>query len=211
MNMQFLNTSHNFPHNIKNIQNQLTLPNMFQNRRRIQALVPVTVTVTVPVHLPVPLEEPEIKRMVWGPAVWYLFHTLAEKIKNELFSSIRIELLNNIYSISVNLPCPMCATHAKEYLDKINFNHIQTKTELKNMLFHFHNDVNKRKNIPVFPREELDEKYSKAVTMNIINNFMHHFQDKYRSPKLIANDLQRRRIVGILKDWFRRNISNFNM
>lgn len=200
--MQFLNASQNFPHNLKNIQNQLNTPNMFQNRRRIQ----------IPVQIPLPLpDEPEKKRMIWGPAVWYLFHTLSEKIKDEFFSSLRIELLNNIYSISVNLPCPICATHAKEYLDKINFNHIQTKTELKNMLFHFHNDVNKRKNIPIFPREELDEKYSKAVTMNIINNFMHHFQDKYRSPKLIANDLQRTRIVGILKDWFRRNFSSFNI
>ena len=205
MNMQFLNASHNVPSSITKTTNTQSsnFQNMLQIRRKIQI---------VPEKKPEPpVEETEKKRMIWGPAVWFLFHTLAEKVREEIFSSIRVELLNNIYSISVNLPCPICATHAKEYLDKINFNRIQTKEDLKNMLFQFHNDVNKRKNIPLFPRDELDEKYSKAVTVNIIHNFMHHFQDKYRSQKLIANDLLRRRVVNILKDWFSRNISNFNL
>jgi hypothetical protein len=134
---------------------------------------------------------------------------LAEKVKEESFTSIRIELLNNVYSICVNLPCPMCSTHAKEYMDKVNFNTIRTKEDLKNMLFQFHNTVNFRKNIPLFPKEQLDEKYSKAVTINIIHNFMHHFSDKYRSPKLIANDLMRSRIVINLKNWFSTNIQHF--
>jgi hypothetical protein len=205
MNMQFLNASYNVPSSIvKNTNNQQSnIQSMFQIRRRIQPLSEK--------KSDQPVEEIEKKRMIWGPAVWFLFHTLAEKVREEVFSTIRIELLNNIYSISVNLPCPMCATHAKEYLDKVNFNRIQTKEDLKNMLFQFHNEVNKRKNITLFPREELDEKYSKAVTVNIIHNFMHHFQDKYRSPKLIANDLLRRRIVNVLKEWFSRNISNFNL
>jgi hypothetical protein len=136
---------------------------------------------------------------------------LAEKVKEEMFSSLRTELLNNIYSICVNLPCPMCAGHAKEYLDKTNFNTIQTKNDFKLMLFHFHNEVNKRKNYTLFTIEELNEKYSNANTVNIIHNFMNHFQDKYRSPKLIAYDLQRKRISIVLKDWFSRNIHHFNL
>jgi hypothetical protein len=77
------------------------------------------------------------------------------------------------------------------------------------LLFHFHNDVNKRKNFPQFSRDELDEKYSKANTVNIIHNFMYHFQDRIRSPKLIANDLQRQRIALLLKEWFTNNINHF--
>jgi len=195
MNMQFLNASQNVPNGRSNMENKVITPNVFQMRR------------SIPVQsIEIKPQEVEIKRMIWGPAIWFLFHTLAEKIRDELFSSIKVELLNNIYAISVNLPCPMCATHAKEYLDKINFNRIQSKDDLKNMLFQFHNDVNKRINLPIFSREELDEKYSKANTINII-----HFQDKYRSPKLIASDLQRKRISILLKDWFYRNISNFNL
>ena len=79
--------------------------------------------------------------------------------KEESFHYIRVELLNNIYSICVNLPCPVCSAHAKEYMEKINFNTIRTKEDLKNMLFQFHNNVNLRKNVYLFPREQLDEKY----------------------------------------------------
>lgn len=151
------------------------------------------------------------KKILWGPAIWFLLHTLAEKVKPELFSSIRVELLNNIYSICVNLPCPLCSNHAKEYLDKINFNTIQTKLDLKILLFNFHNDVNKRKNYALFSREELDEKYSRANTVNIIHNFIIFFQDKYRSPKLIADDLQRKYIAIRLREWFSHNIHSFIM
>ena len=200
--MQFLNSSQNVPYGRSNLISQSNVPNMFKMRQ----LIPQQKSVEE-----VKLETAvEVKRMLWGPAIWFLFHTLAEKIREEVFSSIKVELLNNIYSISINLPCPMCATHAKEYLDKINFNRIQTKSDLKNLFFEFHNHVNKEKNLPIFSREELDEKYSKANTVNIIHNFMYHFQDRYRSPKLIANDLQRSRIAIVLKDWFSRNISNFN-
>jgi len=206
MNMQFLNVSQNVPSSASKYENsQKVFVNFFQLQRRIQP-VPET-----PVQQPVKIEESEKKKMAWGQSIWFLFHTIAEKVKDEIFSSIRGEILNNIYAISTNLPCPMCSTHAKEYLDKINFNKIITKEDLKNMLFQFHNDVNKRKNFPLFLREELDEKYSKANTVNIIHNFILHFQDKYRSPKLIANDLQRQRITVILKEWFSRNISNFNL
>jgi hypothetical protein len=205
MNLQFLNTTKNYPYNTRNTQSQPNIPNIFQIRRRI--LQP-------PQQIQQPQivqqEEPEKKRMIWGPAIWFLFHTLAEKVKEESFTSIRIELLNNIYSICVNLPCPMCSTHAKEYMDKINFNTIRTKEDLKNMFFQFHNTVNFRKNVALFPKEQLDEKYSKAVTINIIHNFIHHFSDRYRSPKLIANDLMRTRIVIKLKDWFSKNIQHFD-
>jgi hypothetical protein len=203
MNMQFLNVS-----NVRNVNtktNNDSVQNIFQMRRFFpQQMKPITETKNEIIQ-----DEPEKKRMIWGPAIWFLFHTLAEKIKVESFSSIRSELLNNIYAISVNLPCPVCATHAKEYLDKINFNTIQTKEQLKMLLFHFHNDVNKRKNFPQFSRDELDEKYSKANTVNIIHNFMYHFQDRIRSPKLIANDLQRQRIALLLKEWFTNNINHF--
>lgn len=204
MNLQFLNTTQNYPYNTRNTQNQIILPSMFQMRRRIHHHPPQQIP--IPIVQP---EEPEKKRMIWGPAIWFLFHTLAEKVKEESFSSIRIELLNNIYSICVNLPCPMCSTHAKEFMDKINFNTIRTKEDLKHMLFQFHNNVNLRKNIALFPKEQLDEKYSKAVTINIIQNFIHHFSDRYRSPKLIANDLMRSRIVLILKEWFSKNLQHF--
>uniref|UniRef100_A0A6C0HAR6 thiol oxidase n=1 Tax=viral metagenome TaxID=1070528 RepID=A0A6C0HAR6_9ZZZZ len=153
--------------------------------------------------------EPTVKKMKWGEPTWLLFHTLACKVKEECFQKVRGDLLNHIYSICANLPCPMCANHAMEYMKNINFNAIRTKQDLIDMLYVFHNTVNKKKNYPQFPHSELDSKYSTAVTKNIIFNFLYHFQDKHKSVHMIANDMFRIRQVETLKEWFNKNYNCF--
>jgi hypothetical protein len=108
------------------------------------------------------------------------------------------------------LPCPDCANHAKTYLDGINFNTIQTKNDFKKLFHTFHNVVNQLKGYDFFPYERLDEKYSNAITTNIIQNFMIHFSDRNRSLKLLATDLHRQRLCESLKMWFNNNIMYFN-
>jgi len=150
------------------------------------------------------------KKVKWGEPTWFLLHTLSIKVKESEFTNIRADLLNRIYAICTNLPCPDCANHAKIYLDGINFNTIQTKESLKMLLYTFHNSVNKRKGYPFFPYDKLDEKYSLAITNNIIRNFMVHFSDRNRSLKLIAGDLHRSQLCVLLKNWFNENISCFD-
>ena len=41
---------------------------------------------------------------VWGPCTWFLFHTLAEKIKEEEFTDAKHKLLSFIANICNNLP-----------------------------------------------------------------------------------------------------------
>lgn len=147
--------------------------------------------------------------MTWGKPTWYFFHTLAEKVRPEEFSNVRQELLDIIYSICVNLPCPDCANHARTYLDKINFNTIQTRDDLKNMLFVFHNTVNQRKGYDIFTIEQLDELYGNANTANIINHFLTTYLKKNSSPRMIANELFRRRIVNKARDWLNSNSNIF--
>ena len=149
--------------------------------------------------------------MKWGEPTWYLFHTLAEKVKEEYFSSVRQELLNTIYVICKNLPCPLCANHATQYMNGINFNTIQTKKDLIDLLWNFHNEVNKKKNFPVFSYDQLSEKYSRANLINIIQVFMIHFKDKHASLRMIADDLYRQQISSKMQDWFRKNIQYFNL
>jgi hypothetical protein len=151
------------------------------------------------------------KPMKWGEPTWFLFHTLAEKVKDEYFDEIRKELLDVIYTICVNLPCPTCASHATKYMNGVNYSTIRTKQQLKDMLFSFHNSVNERKNYPLFDYAKLDEKYSMANTINIIQNFMIFFKDKHASIHMIANDLHRNRIANILKQWFNEKMHYFNM
>ena len=148
--------------------------------------------------------------MKWGEPTWFLLHCLAEKVKEDVFPYIRLELLNVIFTICANLPCPDCANHASEYLKSINYKMIQTKEQLKNVLFSFHNMINVKKNMPIFPREQLENKYRNMIFIPTIYAFMEHFQDKHKSIRMIANDFYRARIAEQLKIWFNTNIQNFD-
>lgn len=149
-------------------------------------------------------------KLKWGPSVWIFLHTIAEKIKPENFNGIKTVLIQFIYSICINLPCPECSIHAKKYLDTINLNAIQTKDDLKKMLFVFHNYVNARKGYAIFEYNELDTKYKTAITINVINHFMHNYTDKNGVVKLISENLFRNRIVQTFKEWFKKNYSLFD-
>ena len=154
---------------------------------------------------------PPPKKMKWGEPTWFFMHTMAQKIKPEHFQQIRQGLLSQINSICRNLPCPDCASHAAQYLDKSNFNRIQSKDELILFLYDFHNSVNVRKGISSFPKEELYDKYSKANTTNIINYFLFHFTDKSKSIRMISNDMYRIRITNLLKEWLNENLQYFEL
>ena len=150
------------------------------------------------------------KKMKWGEPTWFFLHTMAQKIKPEYFETIRQGFLTQISSICRNLPCPDCANHAAHYLDNSNFNRIKTKDDLIVFLYEFHNTVNSKKGYPLFSKSELNEKYSKANTMNIINYFIYHFTDKSKSIRMISNDMFRMRIIQLLKEWLNENLQFFD-
>lgn len=154
-------------------------------------------------------QEPQKKKMKWGQPVWFFFHTMAEKVKPESFAIIRMELLQLVTSICKNLPCPTCSQHAVTYLANTNINTIQTKDQLIDFFYTFHNDVNKRKGLAQFPRELLQEKYSKANTLNIINHFLVNLLDKSYSIRMIADDFHRKRLVEDIKKWLNNNLQHF--
>ena len=62
----------------------------------------------------------------------------------------------------------------------------------------------------MFSYEEVIPKYSLAITNNIIINFMNHYSDRNHNIKLIAGDMIRFQLAGILKNWFNANIHVFN-
>ena len=55
----------------------------------------------------------------WGPPVWTLLHTLAEKINPDKFAEIGPQLFVIIKRICGALPCPDCAQHASQFLARI--------------------------------------------------------------------------------------------
>lgn len=148
-------------------------------------------------------------KMKWGPPTWLYLHTMAEKVKDTSFQQIRKDLIRIIYTICTNLPCPMCSNHAKEYFSKINVESIQTKNNLKQFLFVFHNSVNTRKSLNLFSYSDLDPTYSKGNYIAITNNFMKFYQEKTRNNHLISDEMHRQRIIQIVKQWIIDNVEHF--
>ncbi len=152
---------------------------------------------------------PPKKKMKWGEPTWIFLHTIAQKIKDDRFKAMRDQLLQKINIICRNLPCPDCSAHASKYLDAINFKTIVTKQDLITFLWTFHNEVNKRKGIPVADRSVLD-KYSTTNTANVINYFLIMYSDKSPSIKMIANDFHRKRLIKELQNWLIENLASFD-
>jgi hypothetical protein len=211
MNMQFSNVYKD--NRMKQVNYNISVNNLSFYKKKVYNVLPETVILSQQITNPnLPIEESALmnSRSRWGPAVWFLFHTLAHKIKDNEFINVKMELLESIKAICRNLPCPTCAQHATEYLQRLNYNSIRNKEDLKRFFFIFHNDVNFRKQLPMFSIDELESKYSSANTMNIIRNFIQIFQYKNKSFHMIANDMQRQRQGDLLKIWFNNNIHRFD-
>ena len=131
----------------------------------------------------------------WGPPTWIFFHTLAEKINEEKYSIIFPQVVAILKQICKNLPCPDCSNHATQFLEKVNFANIKTKSDFKNIMYIFHNMVNRRKRRPPFD-------------ITAYNNFIAEFHTS-GNLKLLADSFQRKIIVNELKKWMTLNIRFF--
>lgn len=196
------------------------------NQQQIRVQQPTNIFM-LPMRLtePKPVEEPEpVKtirrpstlpnlseppRMAWGKPTWYFLHCLTYKIKPEHFDAMKDEILGTIYSICSGLPCPYCAEHAKEYLSRINFKAIQTKDEMIDLMYMFHNSVNKRKGYKLLSRNDLDQVYLPMNIVHVFNEFMRHF-DKKNSSKLVHDTLFRTRQAQTIKIWFQSKLNCFD-
>jgi hypothetical protein len=156
-------------------------------------------------------EVPKPKLMKWGEPTWYLFHTIAEKIKPEFYTQYRSEIMNIIRIVCNTLPCPICANHATQYMQNINDSQLSTKEDLQRMLWAFHNSVNERKGQPFFPNDkgQLRNKYSRANTRAIIQNFIVVHKDKQSGFRMTTGDFYRNKNINMIKSWFIRYISIF--
>ena len=116
-----------------------------------------------------------------GTFTWILLHWISQQIKEKYFASERSKLIKIIEDICANLPCPTCREHALSYLKKVPLAHIQTKNDLVNYVYHFHNSVNVRGKKEYQPFTIM-EKYKKSeffVTYGLEYRFVY------------GNDIQR--------------------
>jgi hypothetical protein len=154
-----------------------------------------------------------VSKSVWGPCVWYLFHTLAYKAVPENFAEIKAELIQYIQRICANLPCPECTQHATEYMKQHSraLSLITTKEQLQQFLVDFHNVVNVRKQKPRFTYEQADAKYKLAKTSDVVQYFFKIYGERSNGGnlKLFVNGFQKQLLLSDFSAWMVRNYGKF--
>ena len=152
-----------------------------------------------------------MKKKDWGNAVWYLFHTLAEKLKPEFATPAELRILvDHITSICDNLPCPFCQTHAMGYLRTVNKNTIsESKEKLIDFLWNFHNNVNRRIKAKSFTKEEL-EKYKTANTGAIVSHFIKVMSATSNNEKTMLHGFHRSLFLKKFREYIQVNHQKFD-
>ena len=140
----------------------------------------------------------------WGNATWYLFHTLAEKIKTEYTDSAS-EIYNLIVQICKSLPCPDCQEHATKMLKNVNSTNIKTRENLIKFIWEFHNKVNARLNKSLFTEDERDALYKKAITVNVVNNFVTTMNKRMGNERGMLNAYYRSKSTNLFVDYIKSN------
>ena len=149
-----------------------------------------------------------MKKKTWGNAVWFLFHTLAYKLKPEYSSEVSV-IVSYIVNICNNLPCPDCSEHAIKLLSTVNTKSINTRDSLIHFLFTFHNMVNKKINIPDFSKDSLNI-YSRANTKNIVSHFINTMNLNMNNNKLMMDTFRRQNSLSNFVNYIRSNGYKYN-
>ena len=151
-------------------------------------------------------------KSVWGPCVWYLFHTMSYHIKDTNaieFEKTKTEFVKFAFRIATNLPCPECSQHATQYVSRINPASIKTKEQLKDVFIDFQNAVNRRKGKPVFTREEAYAKYKTANVRLVIEYFFQIYGKKTVNVKLMVNNFHKDILLSEFRAWVTQNTGMF--
>lgn len=133
-----------------------------------------------------------MEKHLWGPAIWYFLHGIAEKIKEDKFLEQKNNLMNILSIICENLPCPECSEHAINNIRKININNINSKDIYKDLILELHNRVNIRINKPSFARQQLDEKYKNINLNAALYNFNIAYNTNVYNEKLLQNSFKKK-------------------
>ena len=150
-----------------------------------------------------------MKKKDWGNAVWLLFHTLAEKIKEEHVDELPI-LVSHIANICNNLPCPDCQQHASKTMTQVNKPSITaSKDALIDFLWKFHNDVNKRSKAKFYPKESLD-KYKTANTHNVVRHFILIMSATSNNEKTMLHSFHRNLYMKQFSEYVNKNIYKYD-
>jgi len=149
-----------------------------------------------------------MKNISWGNPTWVFLHTIAAKIHKEHFSKNKELLIDIVKSICYNLPCPECSKHAIEFLNTVHFQNITKKEDLIEILYVFHNQVNKNLRKAEFREEKLEVYNSKDITETLII-FLKSYN--MRLPSALMNlSFRRNEVSKKVKEYFSKNKELFS-
>mgnify|MGYP001162804812 FL=1 len=149
----------------------------------------------------------------WGTPTWIFLHTFAEKINESFFINNRIKVMKMVKMICSILPCPVCRRDANEFMKKVNLSNLKNKSDLKMMLFYFHNTVNVKLGKPNFLLSQYN--YKDNSLEESFKKFQETFSKKYDSgvtKNVTERMMEKSRIsfVEALKKWLDMNKHFFN-
>lgn len=142
----------------------------------------------------------------WGPYVWIFIHTFCERIHNDFFIKNKNTVINLLFGICKNLPCPSCTQHASSYLRNVITKRITNKDDLKRFFFDFHNDVNKRLHKDIYTDYDI---YKNLHFRNIFLNFKYAYTNNYFLRNQLHVSHKRRLHVRSIEKFIRINIKQF--
>jgi hypothetical protein len=145
----------------------------------------------------------------WGPPTWIFMHTLVAKIKEDQFPLIGKQVISHLIQICLFLPCPECSVHAKQFWANVNTANIKTKQDLINLIYVFHNSVNKRRSVRPFRYVDL-QYYNTLKLIDTFNAFARNF-NTHGNMNLITESFHRSRLLQSLRIWLMSNLSRFEL
>ncbi len=145
-----------------------------------------------------------MSKNVWGPATWFLLHSIVIKIKDDAPNDVIVELKKIIRGITANLPCPVCSSHAKSQLYKLRFDSINTVEGLRHFMFEFHNSVNDflKKPIQMSYQEHLIIYNNMELTL-VIKNFLNIYNNmSSTNVTMMLYSFHRKALLSEINNYF---------
>ena len=119
------------------------------------------------------------KNHIWGPELWMILHSSAERIGSSKHSLPNEEWRmwhSLLHSLRYSIPCPQCKRHYNEYYAKTPIVHFSRET-VRTWLFELHQNINMaNKKHEDYTIDKVEEQYKKPFCfsshINIVSSHM---------------------------------------
>ena len=151
-----------------------------------------------------------MKKSIWGPCIWKTIHTLTVKIKDSHFYSKKNELIQLIFKICTNLPCPLCSSHSINLLKKYKVKYIMKKEDLIKIMFKIHNEINIKLKKEIYDYEKVIPLYKSYSLKSILNDYYDKNMYSQFSEKMMLYNFHKNEFLKYFKNYVIKNIDNFD-